>query len=104
MFERTSPVCSGHERGTDKSTVLNRVPSYRDRRNETACAPPVLRFDEVLADRKANEFAEAFEIHLVHDVIAMTFHRARGDSECCGRFLVAFALCEELHDFHFAGS
>jgi hypothetical protein len=53
-----------------------------------------LRFYQAFADGEADEVAEAFEIHFVHDVIAVALDGARGDAERRGRFLIALAFGE----------
>ncbi len=36
---------------------------------------PLLRFDQILTNRKADHVAKALKFHLVHDVIAMALDR-----------------------------
>ena len=61
------------------------------------------RLDQVVADGETNQVAEAAEIHFAHDVVAMAFHRACGDADHRGSFLVAFSAGEQLHYFQLAG-
>ena len=58
--------------------------------------------DQVVADGETDQVAEAAEIHFAHDVVAMAFHRARGDADHRGGFLVAFSAGEQLHHFQLA--
>jgi hypothetical protein len=37
----------------------------------------MLRFNEIFANREANHIAKTFELHFVHDVIAMALHGPR---------------------------
>ena len=42
------------------------------------------------------------ETELLHDVGAMRFHGAHGDTEGRGNFFVGFAIDEQANDFQFA--
>jgi hypothetical protein len=61
-----------------------------------------LCLDQVVADGETNQVAEAAEIHFAHGVVAMAFHRACGDADHRGSFLVAFSAGEQLHYFQLA--
>jgi hypothetical protein len=50
--------------------------------------PAVLRFDQMIANGKALQFAETLEFHFGHDVIAVAFDGANGKADRGGDFLV----------------
>lgn len=60
-------------------------------------------FHEVIPYGKAHQLAEAGEVHLAHDVIAVAFDGASGDARLVGDFLIAAAIRKQLDHFDFSG-
>jgi hypothetical protein len=63
--------------------------------------PQGLQLNKIVAHSELHEFAEAREVHLVHDVVAMAFDRASGNAERISNGFVAFAFCQQLNNFDF---
>jgi hypothetical protein len=101
--------CCGWRSGsileTGRRLLKRTLPASQNRlpRDRAAFTGSRLCLDKVVADGEADQVAEAAKIHFAHDVVAVAFHRARGDADHCGGFLVAFSGGQQLHDFQFAG-
>jgi len=61
------------------------------RRHKTIVARcACLRLDQIAANCEADQIAKTLKLHFAHDVVAVAFHRARGNAEHRSRLLVAF--------------
>jgi hypothetical protein len=61
-----------------------------------------LRLDQIAANCESDQIAKAPKLHFAHDVVAMAFHRARGNAEHRGCLLIAFPARQKLYHFHLA--
>jgi hypothetical protein len=64
---------------------------------------PGLRLDQIAANCESDQIAKTLKLHFAHDVVAMAFHRARGNAEHRGCLFVAFPARQKLHHFHLPG-
>ena len=57
--------------------------------------------DQIVPDRKPDEFREVRQFQFVHDVVTVSLDCASGDSQSCRDLLVAIPFGEHPQDFGF---